>query len=273
MKPATTKTAAGPCTRIGQHELWKGNISNAIQTLNLSLAVFDDLKEQNNRQAIAEHFPQSITLGTLSVALALKGDLDAAQQHAVLALQSLRSDTAFSLRAITHLFVMQSYYLMEQLDDCQQVAELSLQELQQSHNPEPWSALSRSFLHYCQVMQHGRESSLQSLLDCVQTAQYGLPISADGLMSRIARALIRLGRSNEAMPWLDKAAAQGLRYAINSLSTELHCVRGDAWMALGEHGHALQEWNLAEQSMEKYGLYRYADWIQVRRTAVQKLKV
>lgn len=258
---------------IGQHELWKGNISNAIQTLNLSLAVFDDLKEQNNRQAIAEHFPQSITLGTLSVALALKGDLDAAQQHAVLALQSLRSDTAFSLRAITHLFVMQSYYLMEQLDDCQQVAELSLQELQQSHNPEPWSALSRSFLHYCQVMQHGRESSLQSLLDCVQTAQYGLPISADGLMSRIARALIRLGRSNEAMPWLDKAAAQGLRYAINSLSTELHCVRGDAWMALGEHGHALQEWNLAEQSMEKYGLHRYADWIQVRRTAVQKLKV
>jgi len=47
-----------------------------------------------------------------------------------LALQSLRVDTAFSLRAITHLFVMQAYYLMEQLEDCQQVAELSLQELQ-----------------------------------------------------------------------------------------------------------------------------------------------
>ncbi|MFD4122412.1 AAA family ATPase [Alcaligenes faecalis] len=258
---------------IGQHELWKGNVGNAIQTLNLSLAVFDDLKEQNSRQAIAEHFPQSITFGTLSVALALKGDMDAAQQHTRLALQSLRRDTAFSLRAITHLFVMQAYYLMEQLEDCQQVAELSLQELQKSHNPEPWSALSRSYLHYCQVMLQGREASLQSLLDCVQTAQYGLPISADGLMSRIARAMIRLGRSNEAMPWLDKAAAQGLRYDTDSLRTELHCIRGDAWMALGENAQALQEWNLAEQHMEKYGLHRYADWIQTRRQAVQKLKV
>ena len=258
---------------IGQHELWKGNVNNAIQTLNLSLAVFDDLKEQNNRQAIAEHFPQSITFGTLSVALALKGDQDEAQQHAHLALQSLRPDTAFSLRAITQLFVMQAYYLMEQLEDCQQVAEISLQELQKSHSPEPWSALSRSYLHYCQVMLHNRESSLQSLLDCVQIAQYGLPISTDGLMSRIARAFIRLGRSNEAMPWLDKAAAQGLRYDVDSLGTELHCVRGDAWMALGENAQALQEWNLAEQHMEKYGLYRYSDWIQTRRLAVQKLKV
>jgi ATP/maltotriose-dependent transcriptional regulator MalT len=122
-------------------------------------------------------------------------------------------------------------------------------------------------------MLQGREASLQSLLDCVQTAQYGLPISADGLMSRIARAMIRLGRSNEAMPWLDKAAAQGLRYDTDSLRTELHCVRGDAWMALGENAQALQEWNLAEQHMEKYGLHRYADWIQTRRQAVQKLKV
>ncbi|MGO1254122.1 MAG: AAA family ATPase [Alcaligenes aquatilis] len=258
---------------IGQHELWKGNVTNAIQTLNLSLAVFDDLKEQNSRQAIAQHFPQSITFGTLSVALALKGNMEAAQQHTHLALQSLRSDTAFSLRAITHLFVMQAHYLMEQLEHCQQVAELSLQELQRSHNPEPWSALSRSYLHYCQVMLHGRETSLQSLLDCVQTAQYGLPISTDGLMCRIARAMIRLGRSNEAMPWLDKAAAQGLRYDTNSLRAELHCVRGDAWMALGENAQALQEWNLAEQHMEKYGLHRYTDWIQTRRQAVQRLKV
>lgn len=258
---------------IGQHELWKGNINNAIQTLNLSLAVFDDLKEQNSRRAIAEHFPQSITFGTLSVALALKGDQDASQQHARLALQSLRSDTIFSLRAITHLFVMQAYYLMEQLEDCLQVAELSLHELQKSHNPEPWSALSRSFLYYCQVMLYGRESSMQFLLDCVQIAQYGLPISTDGLMSRIARAMIRLGRSNEAMPWLDKAAAQGLRYDTGSMGAELHCVRGDAWMALGENAQALQEWNLAEQQMEKHGLYRYADWIRDRRQAVQKLKV
>jgi len=119
-------------------------------------------------------------------------------------------------------------------------------------------------------MLQGRETSLQSLLDCVQIAQYGLPISTDGLMSRIARAMIRLGRSNEAMPWLDKAAAQGLRYDTNSLGTELHCVRGDAWMALGENAQALQEWNLAEQHMEKHGLHRYADWIQTRRQAVQK---
>ena len=258
---------------IGQHELWKGNINNAIQTLNLSLAVLEDLKEQNNRVAIAENFPQSITLGTLSVALALKGDIEGANQHTGLALQSLRSDTAFSLRAITHLFVMQAYYLMEQLDDCLQVADLSLQELQQSHNPEPWSALSRSYLHYCQIMLQGRESSLPPLLDCVQIAQYGLPISTDGLMSRIARALIRLGRSNEAMPWLDKAAAQGLRYDTHSTSTELYCVRGDAWLSLGEHAQALQQWNLAEQSMQKHGLQLYADWIETRRHAVQKLKV
>jgi hypothetical protein len=42
---------------------------------------------------------------------------------------------------------------------------------------------------------------------------------------------------------------------------------------LGENAQALQEWNLAEQQMEKHGLYRYADWIRDRRQAVQKLKV
>src|SRR5690606_29215421 len=189
------------------------------------------------------------------------------------AFQSLRVDTAFSLRAITHLFGIQAYFLMDHLEVSQQFSVLSLLVLQKSYNPEPWSSLSRSYLHYCQVMLQGRETSLQSLLDCVQIAQYGLPISTDGLMSRIARAMIRLGRSNEAMPWLDKAAAQGLRYDTNSLRAELHCVRGDAWMALGENAQALQEWNLAEQYMEKYGLHRYTDWIQTRRQAVQRLKV
>src|SRR5690606_11309920 len=149
----------------------------------------------------------------------------------------------------------------------------SLKELKELGSPEPWSALARSFLHYCQIMLHGRQSSLQPMLDCVPTVLHGLPICADGLMARIARALVRLGRSHEAMPWLDKAAAQGLRYASNSLSAELHCVRGDAWLALGEPGRALHEWNLAEQEMEKYGLYLYAGWISARRVALERLKV
>ncbi len=258
---------------IGQHELWKGDVRAAEQTLNLSLAVLEDLPATKSRLAIADQFPQNLTLGTLAVTLALKGDPAAARQHAQQALQSLRPETPFTMRAITRLFALQTLYLSDQLEQCRHLADQSLKELKELSSPEPWSALARSFLHYCQIMLHGRQSSLQPMLDCVPTVLHGLPICADGLMARIARALIRLGRSNEAMPWLDKAAAQGLRYASNSLSAELHCVRGDAWLALGEPGRALHEWNLAEQDMEKYGLYLYAGWISARRAALERLKV
>src|SRR5690606_38535527 len=75
---------------IGQHELWKGDVRAAEQTLNLSLAVLEDLPATKSRLAIADQFPQNLTLGTLAVTLALKGDPAAARQHAQQALQSLR---------------------------------------------------------------------------------------------------------------------------------------------------------------------------------------
>ncbi|HRL20903.1 MAG TPA: AAA family ATPase [Alcaligenes sp.] len=258
---------------IGHLELWRGNLQQAEETLHLSLAVLENLPASKGRLAIEEHYPQCMTLCTLAVTLALKGDTTAALQYVRQAVQSLRPEITLIMRSITYLFGMQALYLTDQLEDCRQLAEQSLKELQKVGSPEPWSALARSFLHYCQIMLYGRESSLQPLQDCVQIVQYGLPICVDGLMGRIARALIRLGRYNEAMPWLDKAAAQGLRYCTHSLSAELHCIRGDAWLALGEPGQARQQWALAETHMEKHGLRLYARWIEARRTALQRLKL
>ncbi len=258
---------------IGHHELWRGDVQAAEQSLHLSLAVLEELPPTKGRIAIASHYPQSLTLGTLAVTMALQGNGAACQEYSRQALQHLHPDSVFTMSSITRLFVMQALYLNDQLDECLQMAEQNLKELKERSFPEPWTALARSYQYYCQVMIHGRESSLQPLLNCVQIVQYGLPSCVNGVMARIARALVRLGRSREAMYWLDKATELGVQHGNNSLSAELHCVRGDAWLALGESGQALQQWNMAEQIVERYGLHLYADWISTRRAALQRLKV
>lgn len=258
---------------IGQQELWKGEVKAAEQTLLLSLAVLDELPPTKGRIAIASHYPQGLTLGTLAVTMALQGDALASLAYVRQALEHLRPDAMFTMNSINRLFVMQALYLNDQLEECLRMAEQNLKELKERSFPEPWTALARSYQYYCHIMLHGRTSDLQPLLNCVQIIQYGLPICANGVMARIARALVRLGRSSEAMYWLDKAAKLGAEHDNNSLSAELHCVRGDAWLAQGESSQALQQWNMAEQIVETYGLHLYTGWIGARRAALQRLKV
>ncbi len=247
---------------LAQYHIWRGEGVQAEQLLLQSIEALQGFT-----------VPQGSAFGTQTAALvycslgtaqALQGRFEPALENVRSGIEQANQGNASVTLAICILSAVRVHYLAGDLALAAQAAQYILHDITQAQLLEPWFTIATAYAVLPQLLEQPNAEQLASLQQALPVIRQGMPLALDSHLCIMARGLIAAHRADEALARLDEAAIIGTRRGSYALVPEIHCLRGDARLALGQPDSAEHEWRQAQAAAGKYQLLAYNAWVQPR---------
>lgn len=247
---------------VAQHYLWRGMGHDAELLLCQAEALLSDAQPVTPSPFGIE--AAALVPASLGMAYGLQGKYEQAFHSIEAALDQALTGNAWVAVLLCQLAHARIHYLKGDLGQAAQVGEAVMTGTGGTSELTVWHAVATGYVMLCRVLTLRDGSALEAMERALPVIRAGMPVSVDGHLCLLARARTAIGDLEGAQALLDEAESLGVSHGSGSLLAEIHCLRGDIWAILGDHGRAQGHWRQAHAAAEAMGILPYREWADER---------
>jgi DNA-binding SARP family transcriptional activator/tetratricopeptide (TPR) repeat protein len=248
---------------LGQTYLWCGQLAEAEHELEQAIHVLDAI-EAPAPHAVYGDQTLALVPATLALCLALQGQAARAVPASQDAIHRAISGGSPVAIAGCLLIGARVQYLVGSVEAGAFLCQGLLDRTPPEDAHGPWYAMAQAYAALPQILAGTGLDALQQLQAMIPVVQEGMPTVTNSMLCLLARGLIASHLFDEAAAALATAEEINRLQSSYTVEPEIHCLRGDLWLARGDLQHAQQAWQLARLSAVRHGLLVYAGWADSR---------
>lgn len=206
----------------------------------------------------------ALAYGALGLTQAILGRYNPALQNAKHAIHLAQQSKAPVSIVMCRLHLLRIYYLTNNLVALEQESESTLRAIPIKDTTNVWY----NFVwFYGVVAVHLRKPSAELLVQLEQvrnSIEKNMPSGLESYLCTLARCYLASSQTEKALATLKEAKALAEKNDSLLLVPEIHCLQGDALLALGHSALAQAEWEIAKKIAHEQQLVVYLDWLNER---------
>lgn len=249
---------------VAQHYLWRGQGREAELLLCQAEALLSE-GPAINVLPFGLH-ASAFVPASLGMAYGLQGKYEQAFHMIEKALSEALATNASVAVVLCQLTHARIQYLKGDVERASQEALYVMNRTSAMSELTTWHAIAKGYALLPRVLALKDAGALAEMEAALPIIRAGMPVSADGHLCLLARALTATGDLDRALALLDEAQAIGAAHGSSSLLAEIECLRGDVWDRSGDELRAIALWKQARVIAHAMGAIPYIQWADDRLT-------